>query len=162
TQLDIEAAFVDAGDVMGFMGRAVRAAVVAATGEDTGEIPHMTWLEAQERFGTDKPDTRFDMELTDLTEAFVGTEFRAFQPPSVIKGIRVPGEGEATRARLDRLTDNAKKVGAAGLVWMRVGADGALDSPVAKFLSDDERTAVVKILGADSGDLLLLVAGDRV
>src|SRR5205085_1848819 len=80
---------------------------------------------------------------------------------ATVKGIRVAGEADATRARLDRLTDNAKKMGAAGLVWMRVGPDGALDSPVAKFLSDDERAALVKTLDVAAGDLLLLVAGER-
>jgi aspartyl-tRNA synthetase len=161
TQLDIEASFVDATDVMGFVTEAVRAGVKAGVGEDLETVPHMAWSEAQERFGTDKPDTRFGMELVDLTEAFSATEFRAFQPPSAVKGIRVPGEGEATRARLDRLTETAKKAGAAGLVWMRVGTAGALDSPVAKFLSDDERAVLVKTLDAEPGDLLLLVAGER-
>jgi aspartyl-tRNA synthetase len=161
TQLDIEASFVDAGDVMGFVTEAVRAAVAAAVGDELADVPHMSWRDAQDRFGTDKPDARFGMELVDLTAVFAGTEFRAFQPPSAVKGIRVPGEGGATRARLDRLTDDAKKTGAAGLVWMRVGADGSLDSPVAKFLSDDERAALVKALEGEPGDLLLLVAGER-
>nr|MDQ6910851.1 aspartate--tRNA ligase [Actinomycetota bacterium] len=143
TQLDIEAAFVGADDVMDFVSQAVRAAVQAATGEELGDVPHMTWHDAQERFGTDKPDIRFGMELLDLTELFAETEFRALQPPSVVKGIRVPGEGDATRARLDRLTDNAKKAGAAGLVWGRIAEGGEVDSPVAKFLSDEERTALL-------------------
>ncbi|HEX8770425.1 MAG TPA: aspartate--tRNA ligase [Acidimicrobiales bacterium] len=161
TQLDIEASFVDADDVMGFVTEAVRSGVRAGVGEDLATVPHMTWNEAQERFGTDKPDTRFGMELVDLTATFSATQFRAFQPPAAVKGIRVAGEGEATRARLDRLTDTAKRAGAAGLVWMRAGADGALDSPVAKFLSDDERAALVKALEAEPGDLLLVVAGER-
>ncbi|HUQ62565.1 MAG TPA: aspartate--tRNA ligase [Acidimicrobiales bacterium] len=161
TQLDIEASFVDADDVIGFVTEAVRAGVRAAVGEEIADVPHMTWHDAQERFGTDKPDTRFGMELVDLTNVFSTTDFRAFQPPAAVKGIRVPGEGDATRARLDRLTDNAKNAGAAGLVWVRVGTDGSLDSPVAKFISEDERAALVKTLDAEAGDLLLLVAGDR-
>jgi len=123
----------------------------------------MTWLEAQERFGSDKPDVRFGMELVELTELFEATEFNAFKAPC-IKGIRVPGGGETTRSRLDDLTDRAKRWGAKGLVWMRVkAADGGLEleSPVAKFLSDGELAALPAALDAEAGDLVLLVADDR-
>ncbi|MCA1692391.1 MAG: aspartate--tRNA ligase [Actinobacteria bacterium] len=164
TQLDAEASFVDADDVMAFISEAVLSATEAAGGERPEVIPRMSWREAQDRFGTDKPDLRFGMELVDLTPVFSGTEFRAFQPPSTVKGIRVPGQGDATRAFLDRLTDRAKAAGAAGLVWMRVVPGGPgpdVDSPVAKFLADDERGGLVKALEADTGDLVLIVAGDR-
>src|SRR5207248_218435 len=110
-------------------------------------------------YGTDKPDTRFGMELTDLADAVAGTEFKAFHAPAV-KGIRVPGRGDATRSTLDGLVDRAKELRAAGLVWMRVRAGGALESPVAKFLSETEQSAIVAALGAAPGDLLLVVAGE--
>jgi aspartyl-tRNA synthetase len=100
------------------------------------------------------------MELVDLGEVFAATEFRAFQQDAV-KGIRVDGQGAMSRSQLDALTDRAKKLGAAGLVWLRVGAHGALESPVAKFLSEAEQLALVDTMGAGPGDLLLLVAGDR-
>ncbi len=167
TQLDAEASFVGADEVMAVIGAVVLAATRAAA--DAGladvtvpadEIPHMTWREAQDRYGTDKPDTRFGMELVDLTAVFAATGFRAFQSAAV-KGIRVAGGAGTTRAQLDRLTDRTKLAGAAGLVWARVGADGDLDSPVAKFLSDDERAALGATLGAEPGDLLLVVAGER-
>ena len=161
TQLDAEASFVDQHDVMAFISEAVLAAVEGVGRPRPDPIPAMTWQEAQDRFGTDKPDLRFGMELTDLTAVFAATGFRAFQPPSVVKGIRVEGQGDTGRSQLDRLTDRAKEAGAAGLVWMRVGDGGALDSPVAKFVSDEERAALVAALGAVPGDLLLLVAGDR-
>ena len=169
TQVDLEASFVGADEVIGVVSEVVAAAIAAARARGLAEraapvgsqIPRMTWLQAQERYGTDKPDTRFGMELTDLTAVFAGTEFRAFQPPAVVKGIRVPGAGDTTRAHLDRLTDRAKGVGAAGLVWMRVGDGGVLESPVAKFLTDDERVALVTGLEAGPGDLVLLVAGER-
>jgi aspartyl-tRNA synthetase len=119
----------------------------------------MTWNDAMERYGTDKPDLRFGMELVDVSEVFAATEFQRFQGV-VIKGIRVPGEGTTGRARLDALTDRAKQLGAAGLVWMKVGEAGALDSPVAKFLSEAEQLGVVDALGGEPGDLLLLVAGE--
>jgi aspartyl-tRNA synthetase len=91
---------------------------------------------------------------------FAATEFRAFQAPSV-KGIRVPGQGDATRAQLDRLVDRAKELGAGGLVWMRVQDHGLLDSPVAKFLDEAEQLGLVDTMGAGAGDLLLLEAGER-
>lgn len=159
-QYDAEMSFAGADDVMEVVGTAVADAVEAATGERPGAFPRMTWHQAQERYGTDKPDVRFGMELVDLGPVFASTGFRAFQAEAV-KGIRVVGEGAASRSRLDALTDRAKGLGAAGLVWMRVGEGGALESPVAKFLSDDERRDVVSAMAAEPGDLLLMVAGER-
>ena len=159
-QLDAEASFVTQDDVFEFIGEAVAAATEAVTGERPAEIPKMTWLEAQERFGSDKPDVRFGMELVELTDLFAATEFKAFQAPCV-KGICVPGGATLTRKQLDELTDKAKRWGAKGLVWMRVEADGALNSPVAKFLSADELAALPERLGASEGDLLLIVADSR-
>src|SRR4029078_11949148 len=120
----------------------------------------MRGLEAAERYGSDKPDVRFGLELIELTEVFAATEFNAFKAPC-IKGIRVPGGAEFTRSRLDDLTDKAKRWGAKGLVWMRVKAGGELDSPVAKFLSEAELAGLGAATGAESGDLLLLVADER-
>src|SRR3954454_7206107 len=139
---------------------AVSAAVEAVTGAPLPEVPSMTWAEAMERFGSDKPDVRFGMELTDLAGAVAGTEFKAFHADAV-KGICVPGGGDASRSTLDGLVDRAKQLGAAGLVWMRVRDGGVLESPVAKFLSESEQLAVVDALGAVAGDLLLVVAATR-
>ena len=158
-QLDLEMSFASQDDVLEATSRAIAAAVKAVTGEDIGEIPHMTWIDAQERFGSDKPDLRFGMELIELTEVFAGTEFNAFKAPC-IKGLRVEGGGDFTRSRLDDLTDMAKRYGAKGLVWMRVTDDG-VDSPVAKFLTDAEISALKTATEAQTGDLLLLVADER-
>src|SRR4051812_9346608 len=127
-QLDAEASFVDQADVLAFISEAVADATEAVTGDRPSDIPHMTWLDAMERFGSDKPDVRFGMELVELTDVFSGTGFKAFQAPSV-KGICVPGAGDLSRSRLDALTDQAKRWGAKGLVWMRV-RDTELESPV--------------------------------
>ncbi len=159
-QYDMEMTFADAQDVMGVVTEAVQAAVEAVRGERAHEFRRMTWHESMERFGVDKPDTRFGLELVDVSECFEATEFRAFQA-DVVKGIRVPGEGAMGRGRLDALTERAKQLGAMGLVWMKVQDHGDLDSPVAKFLSEAEQLCVVDALGATEGDLLLLVAGDR-
>jgi aspartyl-tRNA synthetase len=158
-QLDAEASFVSQDDVLAFISHAVASAAEAITGERLGEIPRMSWLEAMERFGTDKPDIRFGMELVELTEVFAGTEFRAFQAPCV-KGIRVPGGAETSRNRLDEITDQCRSWGAKGLVWMKVTEDG-LNSPVAKFLTDDEQSALAAAMDAEVGDLILIVADER-
>jgi aspartyl-tRNA synthetase len=159
-QLDAEASFVDQEDVISFMSQAVAAATEVATGGSTPDIGRMTWAEAMERFGTDKPDLRFGMELVDLTATFADTGFNAFRAPCV-KGIRVPGAADFGRGRLDRLTDQAKGWGAKGLVWMRVSEERSLESPVARFLSEDELSATALALSAQPGDLLLLVADER-
>jgi aspartyl-tRNA synthetase len=195
TQLDLEASFVGQDEVIDVISATV-ASTVAALGGDAVELPmpRMTWHDAMERYGSDKPDIRFGLELVELSEIFADTGFKAFAGQCV-KGIRVPGGAEgASRKRLDELTEMAKRWGAKGLVWMRVqpdgpeaeprperpGAEGAksgehstsgpdgvgghavrLDSPVAKFLSDDELAGLRTALEAEPGDLLFLVADTR-
>lgn len=162
-QLDAEMSFVNQEDVLENIGRAVVAAAKAVTGVEPPEIERITWREAMERFGVDKPDLRFGLELVELTPLFASTEFKAFAGAECIKGIRVdaktyPEAAAYGRNKLDALTDRAKKIGAKGLVWMKVQADGSVESPVAKFLSDAERESLVSTLQATEGDLLLLVA----
>ncbi len=158
-QLDAEASFVDQDDVLEFIGAAVAAAVHEVTGEIIEEIPHMTWLDAMERYGSDKPDVRFGMELVELTPLFETTEFNAFKADCV-KGICLPGGAELTRKQLDALTDKAQSWGAKGLAWLRVEAEG-LNSPIAKFLSEEELTGLRQATGAAEGDLILIVADRR-
>ncbi len=160
-QLDAEMSFVTQDDVLEAIGSAVLDAAEAVTGSRPDVIERITWRDAMDRFGVDKPDLRFGMELTELTQIFASTEFKAFQGVASIKGINVSGRAEEFgRNKLDGLTDRAKKLGAKGLVWMKVSADGSLDSPVAKFLSVAETTALVDALGARPGDLLLVVADE--
>lgn len=160
-QLDLEMSFVGQDDVLEAVGRSVLDAAEAVTGERPPEIQRMTWHEAMDRYGSDKPDLRFGMELVDLGPVFASTEFKAFASATTIKGIRVPGAAaDYGRGQLDRLTDRAKQAGAKGLVWLKVGEASELDSPVAKFLSDDERVGLVSALGAETGDLCLLVADE--
>ena len=160
-QLDAEASFVTQDEVLEFISEAVLDAAEAVTGQRPEDIPQMTWREAMDRYGSDKPDLRFGMELIELTAVFAATEFKAFASAEAIKGLRVAGaSADFGRNRLDALTDRAKALGAKGLVWMRVGDGGALESPVAKFLSETEQSALVTVLAAEPGDLLLLVADD--
>jgi aspartyl-tRNA synthetase len=159
-QLDLEASFVGRDEVLEFVSDAVRACVAAVAGVQVSDMPSITWHDAMERYGSDKPDVRFGMELVELTNVFSGTGFKAFAGQCV-RGIRQPGGSDATsRKRLDDLTDQAKRWGAKGLVWMRVTEDD-LDSPVAKFLTDSEKTELRRAMGAEPGDLLFLVADDR-
>ena len=160
-QLDAEMSFVNQDDVLAAISEAVIAAAESVTGIKPDPIPRITWREAMERFGVDKPDLRFGMELTELTAIFSSTEFKAFTGAESIKGIRVEGKAEEFgRNKLDALTDRAKKIGAKGLVWLKVTADGTLESPVVKFLSADEQAQLISILQATPGDLLLIVADE--
>jgi len=158
-QLDAEMSFANVDDVLAAISHAVMAAAEAATGVRPPAIERITWRQAMERFGSDKPDLRFGMELVELTDVFATTEFKAFAGAASIKGIRVAGRAEELgRNRLDALTDRAKKLGAKGLVWLKVAEGGALESPVAKFLSEAEQAEVSRRLQAAPGDVLLVVA----
>ncbi len=157
-QLDAEMSFASQDDVHTAIGAAVLAAA-QAVGQDPGDIVKITWHEAMNRFGIDKPDLRFGMELQELTDVFASTEFKAFAGAACIKGINASGKAdEYGRNKLDQMTDKAKKMGAKGLVWLKVAADGSFESPVAKFLSADESAALTARLDAKPGDLLLIVA----
>ncbi|NCG40902.1 MAG: aspartate--tRNA ligase [Actinobacteria bacterium] len=157
SQLDMEMSFADGDDVREIVSVAIADATEVVTGNRPGPIPSMTWLDAMDNYGSDKPDIRFGMQLTDLSEIFTQTDFNAFKAPSV-KGIRLPGGGDTTRNRLDQLTDRAKGWGAKGLVWIKVGANGEVNSPVAKFMSEAEIAGVLKELDAEEGDICFIVA----
>jgi aspartyl-tRNA synthetase len=171
SQLDVEASFVGQEDVFEFVSEAVLDAAEAVTGERPPDIPRMTWAEAIDRYGTDKPDVRFGMELIDLSPVFEGTGVKAFGAPCV-KALVLDGGATLSRSKLDGLTDRAKQLGAKGLAWFRVNAadteaDGdagslglALDSPLDRFLSDEERNGLLTTTAAKAGDLVLIVADE--
>jgi aspartyl-tRNA synthetase len=159
-QLDMEMSFVGQDDVLDAVSEAVLDAAEAVTGERPDPIERITWREAMERFGVDKPDMRFGMELTELTDVFAATEFKAFAGAGAIKGIKVEGGAdEYGRNQLDKLTDRAKSLGAKGLVWLKATEEG-FDSPVAKFLSDGEVAALKSTMDVSTGDLVLIVADE--
>lgn len=162
TQLDLEMSFVEPPDVHKAVTRAVAAALQAGGSETDPEVAVMTWHEAMDRYGTDKPDLRIDTQLVDLGPVFAGTEVRALAAPSV-KGLCQRGGADLGRNRLDALTDQARQLGAKGLAWFRVGgALGALtvESPLDKFLSPEERSGLLVATGAAPGDLVLVVADE--
>ena len=159
TQLDLEASFVTQEDVMAFVSEAVLDAAEVATGVRPGAIPQITWHEAMDRFGVDKPDLRVEIELTDLSALFAESEVRAFAAP-VVKALKIPAGAAFTRSKLDALTDTAKALGAKGLAWFRVQDAGKLDSPLDRFLNEQEREGIVTATKAESGDLVLVVADE--
>jgi aspartyl-tRNA synthetase len=160
-QLDAEMSFVDQDDVLDAIGAAVLDAAEAVLGERPSAIERMTWHDAMDRYGVDKPDLRFGLELAELTAVFAESGFKALAGASCVKGIRVPGvAADYGRNKLDGLVERAKQLGAKGLVWLKVTAEGGLDSPVAKFLSEGEQAKLVEVLTAEPGDLLLLVADE--
>lgn len=156
-QYDMEMSFADEGDVQAVVAEAVGAAVTAVTGEAAPAFGRMTWQEAADRYGSDKPDVRFDLELVDLRAVFASTGFRAFQAESV-RGVRVPGRADIPRKQRDALIDRAKALGAAGLVSFKLEG-GALAGPGLNHLSTDEQAGLIAALGAVDGDLILIVAG---
>jgi aspartyl-tRNA synthetase len=162
TQLDIEGSFWDEDSVMATIETAVASAVGAVkTAAPSLPFERMTWTEAMERFGSDKPDLRFEMEISDISSIFAETDFNGFSGAIAdggsVRGINV-GPRDFSRSALDKLIDQAKGLGAKGLVWAFC-EDGGWRSPVGKFLSDAEKVAVLEKFGAVEGDLLLIVAG---
>ena len=164
TQLDFEGSFWGQEEVLETLETIATAATKALRGtEPETPFPRMTWQEAMDRYGTDKPDIRFGMELLDLGSIFDGTEFNAFAgvlaAGGTVRGINA-GALELSRSGLDALVSRAQELGAKGLVWIVVEDDESLRSPVAKFLSEAEQRGLRDELGASSGDVLLIVADE--
>lgn len=163
TQIDIEGSFWGQEDVLAAVEKVIVAVAAALRPDQTLDLPfrRLTYREAMSRYGTDKPDLRFGMEIVDLSEVFGDTGFQAFARVlaggGVVRGINA-GQIGMSRARADALIEKARQFGAGGLVWMVVEEDGSLRSPVAKFLSDAELEGVSRRLVGARGDALLLVA----
>lgn len=164
TQLDFEGSFWGQDDVLAELEQIVAEVVLELRGEAL-ELPlqRLTYGEVMDRYGTDKPDLRFGMEITDLSDVFAGTEFKAFagvlDSDGTVRGVN-GGVLGLSRSGLDSLVSRAQELGAKGLVWMVVEEDGSLRSPVAKFLSDRELDGIKAALSADAGDTLLIAADD--
>ena len=158
TQLDVEMSFVEQADVIAVGEQIVRALWKGILDVEIGDIPQMTYAEAMRRFGSDKPDLRFGLELVDLTAYFAATPFRVFQAEHV-GAVVMPGGGDQPRRQFDAWQEWAKQRGAKGLAYVTIDADGALGGPVAKNLSDEERDGLVAAVGAKPGDCVFFAAG---
>jgi aspartyl-tRNA synthetase len=158
TQLDIEMSFVEQADVIDVGEAVVRALWSQVLGHDIGEIPHMTYTESMQRFGTDKPDLRFGLELVDMTDFFVDTPFRVFQA-EYVGAVVMPGGADQPRRQFDAWQEWAKQRGAKGLAYVTIDDQGALGGPVAKNLSDAERDGLAAAVGASPGDAVFFAAG---
>lgn len=160
TQLDIEMSFVEQEDVLAVGEAVVRALWSNTIGHSIGEIPRMTYADAMNRFGSDKPDLRFGLELVDLTDYFRHTAFRVFQAAHV-GAVVMPGGADQPRRQFDAWQEWAKQRGAKGLAYVTIGADGELGGPVAKNLDDAERAGLAAAVGASAGDAVFFAAGTR-
>lgn len=165
TQIDVEMSFVDVEDIFEMAEGLMKIFFKEIWNIDlVTPIPRLSFDEAMEKYGSDKPDLRFGLEMVTLNDVFKNSEFRVFKESisknGIITGLAAPGCGDYTRNQLDGLTDYAKKLGAGGLIWMRV-KENDLEAPISKFLSDQEKKNLVNTLNANPGDLLLLLTGEK-
>ena len=164
TQLDVEMSFVEIDDVLDSTERMLKSVWREVLGVELADFVRLPFNESMNRFGTDKPDLRYGMELVDLAGVFASTEVRVFSSVlgdgGLVKGLVVKDQGGLARKELDALVDQAKSLGAGGLVWIGVTAEG-FKSPLDKFFTDDERAGLLRESGATEGDLVLIVADAR-
>ena len=164
TQIDMELSFVDVEDVIDVNERFLQYLFKHALGVDVPlPIPRMTWIDAMNRFGSDKPDVRFGMELVDVSDAVKDSEFPVFQnalakKDGSVRGINVKGQGDMGRKQIDKLVEMARGNGAGGLAWIQLKTDGTVKSSFAKFMTEEQQNALIKAMDGEKGDLLLFAA----
>jgi aspartyl-tRNA synthetase len=161
TQLDIEMSFIDQADILAVAEKLLVKIWKEAVGyEIPTPIRHMTYADAMQNYGSDKPDLRFDLQLVEQTQFFAKTEFRVFQAPYV-GSVVMPGGASSPRRELDAWQDWAKARGAKGLAYILVNEDGTLGGPVSKNISEEEQNGIVAAAGAKPGDAIFFAAGER-
>lgn len=162
TQIDMELSFVDEDDVMEVNERLLKKIFALVDVDVQLPIQRITWQEAMDRFGSDKPDTRFGMELQDVTEVVKNCGFGVFtgaiENGGSVRGINAKGQGAMPRKKIDKLVDFAKDFGAKGLAYLCINEDGSYKSSFAKFMTEEELDALVKAMAGEPGDLLLFAA----
>ena len=160
TQVDIEMSFADEKQVMDMAeGLMIRVFKEALGADIPAPFPRMTWDEAMSRYGVDKPDTRFGLELQDVTSIVSNSGFKLFASAKLVKAMRVPGGENLTRKEIDELTEFVKIYGSQGLAWIKI-RENEWQSPIAKFLSDEERAGLTEALGLSVGDIVFFQAGE--
>ena len=160
TQLDIEMSFVDQEDIIKVGEKVIKTLWSEILGHEIGVIPRITYHEAMRKYGSDKPDLRFDLELIDLTQYFKNTPFRVFQADHV-GAVLMPGGASTPRKQFDAWQEWAKQRGAKGLAYAVFSEDGEIAGPVAKNLSEEERNGLMNAVGAKTGDAVFFAAGSK-
>lgn len=162
SQIDLEMSFVDMEEIIALNEKMLRLIWKEIKGVDIGSVPRMTYQESMDRFGNDKPDLRFSMEIKDLSQITLNCGFKVFDDVlvkgGVVRGLAVPKGGAFSRGQFDKLTELAKKSGAKGLVWLKSEADGSLSSPISKFFQLEKLQEIFRATGAEAGDCCLIVA----
>ena len=163
TQLDLEMSFVDEEDIYALLEQMVAEVFKKTLGKEIPlPMPRITWDEAMDKYGSDKPDLRFDMAFTDVTELVKDTEFKVFRSVidngGIVKGIVVPGDASIPRRELDDLVEYVNRYGAKGLAWACFNEDGSIKSQIMKFLGEDTIRNIGEKMGAKGGDLVLMIA----
>lgn len=166
TQVDIEMSFVDQNDVMSALEEVLADAFGRMGVEMPTPLRRMNYWDAMDTYGSDKPDTRYGMHLVDLTDIFANSNFKVFataanEEGSVVKAINAKGAGAWARAKIDKLAGVASTFGAKGLAWIAFREDGSINSPIVKFFSDEEMTALRERMDVEPGDLVMFAAGPR-
>ncbi|MCF8452894.1 MAG: aspartate--tRNA ligase [Pedobacter sp.] len=161
TQIDCEMAFIEQEDILNVFEGLIRTLFKNVKGIDLAEVPRMQYADAMRLYGSDKPDTRFDMKFVELNDIVKGKDFPVFDQAELIIGINAKACAEYTRKQLDELTDFIKRpqIGGTGLIYMRHGADGSLKSSVDKFYNEDDLKKWSEAFNSEPGDLILIMAG---
>ncbi|NPA16552.1 MAG: aspartate--tRNA ligase [Aquificae bacterium] len=163
TQIDFEMSFVDEEDVIAVSEGLVHYLFKKILGiEIQLPIKRITYKEVIEKYGTDKPDLRYGLELVDVTELAKEVEFKVFrsvaQSGGLVKGINIKGGAKLSRKEIDELTEYAQKFGARGMAWIKINEDGSLQSPILKFFTDEQKERLIQLMEGDKGDLLVFIA----
>ncbi len=164
SQIDIEMSFIDVEDIIEINEKLLRHIWKEIKGIEVPALPRITYQEAMDRYGCDKPDTRFKLEIQDIKSVIAGTDFKVFSDVlsrgGIVRGLAIPGGGSFSRGQFDKLTEVAKKNGAKGLVWLKQEADGSINSPIAKFFTPEKLKEIFSGLGCSGKDCGLVVADD--
>jgi len=163
TQIDCEMAFVEQEDVMNVFEGMTKTLIKDITGQEFGTFPRMTFADAMQKYGNDKPDIRFGMEFVELNDLVKGKDFKIFDDAELVVGINVEGCADYTRKQIDELVDWVKRpqIGASGMVWVKFQNDGVKTSSVNKFYNEEDLAKIIEKFGAKEGDLMLILSGNE-
>ncbi len=163
TQIDCEMAFVEQEDVMNVFEGMTKTLIKDITGQEFGAFPRMTFADAMQKYGNDKPDIRFGMEFVELNDLVKGKDFKIFDEAELVVGINVEGCADYTRKQIDELVDWVKRpqIGASGMIWAKFQNDGVKTSSVSKFYNEEDLSKIIDRFGAKEGDLMLILSGNE-